>query len=154
MNAKKSAGFTLIEIIVTIGIIGILAIVAIVNYSGTNQRKSLDGAARQLMADMMYVQQKNINGNTSYQIMLSPSDNSYRVQYDAFNAEKTVKLPTGGAIKGNVSTINFSNDGTLIGHITDGHDHVQLQLTSQVSQNAFVIVQLMTGRIRIAATAP
>ena len=69
MNTKQSAGFTLIEIMVTIGIIGILAIVAIVNFSGTSQRKTLDSAARQLMADMLYVQQKNINGNTSYQIM-------------------------------------------------------------------------------------
>jgi prepilin-type N-terminal cleavage/methylation domain-containing protein len=151
---KYKNGFTLVEVLVTLAILGILVFVAVTSFSGTNQRKNLDVAARELMANMLYVQQKNINGNSSYQIMLSPATNSYRVQYDAFNAEKTVKLPTGVAITGNVSTVNFQNDGTLIGHITDGHDYVQLQLASETTQNRFIIVQLATGRIRIDTVAP
>ena len=150
---KKNEGFTLIELLVTLAIMGILAIAAVTNFSGTNLRKNLDVAAREIMADMMYVQQKNINGNTAYQITLSPSTHSYLVNV-GLNTEKTVLLPTGVAIMGSVSTISFNNDGTLIGHITGGNDFVQLQLTSQTSQNRYIIVQLVTGRIRIDTVAP
>lgn len=155
MRTCDGRGFTLIEVVVVIAILGVLAMAAISLFSGTNQKKNLDVAARGIAADMQYVQQKNVNGLPAYQLSLDKANKLYRILYDGVNTEKTVRLPAGVEIVGTTfATISFNDDGTLANHITDGNDYVEVRLTNQTSQVRYVIVQLVTGRIRVDTAAP
>ena len=151
---RDKRGFTFIELAMVLLLLGVMLSIALTMFNGASRRKNLDVAVRAFMADMLYVQQKNMSGVSNYQITLDKGNARYYIQA-GINTERTVVLSQYVQIAGtSFGTIHFNPDGTLIGHITDGNDYVQLQLSSDSSQNRFLIVQLMTGRIRVSNAAP
>ena len=74
-------GFTLVELLIVIGIFSILTLVALPNFFGTilpNQR--LKGAARDIMTDMRYARMRAASVNREYRVSFTEASEQYQVE--------------------------------------------------------------------------
>ena len=93
---KSDRGFTLMELIVVIGLIGILAGIGMPYFRGFMINTQLRGAARDLTSDLRYAQQQAVTTQINYRVVFVPSSNSYRVENDSTGQlirARTVKSP-------------------------------------------------------------
>jgi type IV fimbrial biogenesis protein FimT len=65
---NKQSGFTLIEMMIVIAIMGIFAGIAIPNYLSYMPKHRLNGAARQVMGDLMLARMKAVSQNNEFKI--------------------------------------------------------------------------------------
>jgi len=83
---KIEPGFTLIEMMVVIGVFGILAAIAIPAFMSMLPGMRLNGATRQVMGDLMAARMKAVKENNNYKIFFnSPSSNQYQILDDDNN---------------------------------------------------------------------
>jgi len=83
---RKDSGITLIEIMTVIGIMGIVASIAIPNYIGWLPKARLNGAARQVMGDLMAARMKAVSLNRKVQVFFyNDPVNQYKICDDANN---------------------------------------------------------------------
>lgn len=68
---RHNRGFTVMELMVTIGIASILMAIAVPKFFATLPRQRLTGAARQVATDLQQVRMKAIAQNIPYQISFS-----------------------------------------------------------------------------------
>ncbi|WP_371371398.1 Tfp pilus assembly protein FimT/FimU [Sporomusa aerivorans] len=104
-------GFTLIEIVLLISILGVAAALAIPKLGTSIARYELDNTARQLMADLRWMQQLSINtgeGVIPRMTFSSSAPYSYSVTVSA-RSRKTVKLPASVSVVN--SYISFNTGG-------------------------------------------
>ncbi len=95
-NEKLKTGFTLIEIMVAIGILAVLSSVFWVGFQSYQPSLSLSVASRDLATDLRLVQQLSITEQINHGIFFNTSINEY--QLEKFGAETIVlsakQLPT------------------------------------------------------------
>jgi len=134
---RKSKGFTLFEFLVIIAIIGIIASVSWSALKTLQPSWRLDGAVRDLAADLRYAQQQSVTEQVNYGIHFSSTTNEYQIirygtttenvlekslsegvdfhQITGFNGDEVVFNPY-GAVKemGSVSLINIEEKIKII----------------------------------------
>jgi len=64
----KARGFTLMELMIVIAIMAILAAIAAPNYTSFMAQRRLNGAARQIMSDLMHARMQAVNQNNEFKI--------------------------------------------------------------------------------------
>jgi len=74
LNIKQS-GFTLIEMMIVIAIIAILTGIAIPNYLAYLPKSRLNGAARQVMGDLMSARMQAVNQNNNFRVFFLDNRN-------------------------------------------------------------------------------
>lgn len=74
---ESENGFTLIEILITIGIIGVLSSIAIMNSNTLYSNYRTRGAARQLYVDMQMARLKAIKESRTFAICFSPGNTGF-----------------------------------------------------------------------------
>jgi len=94
---KKNRGFTLLELMVVIGIFGIMAAVAVPNYLAWLPKYRLNGAARTLSSDLYLARMRSVAENRSFTVTFDVDENSYTI-YNDKTPVKTVDI--GGMFKG------------------------------------------------------
>lgn len=68
MTRYKARGFTLMELMIVIAIMAILAAIAAPNYTSFMAQRRLNGAARQIMSDLMHARMQAVNQNNEFKI--------------------------------------------------------------------------------------
>jgi type IV fimbrial biogenesis protein FimT len=82
---NKQSGFTLIELIVIIAIVAIFAAIAIPNYLAWLPKSRLNGAARQVMGDLMAARMKSVSLNCDVRVAFVAGDAEYKIWTDSNN---------------------------------------------------------------------
>lgn len=106
----KDSGFTLIELIIIIAIVAIFAAIAVPNFLSYMPKHRLNGAARQVMGDLMAARMKAVKENTTVAVAWV-SDHEYKISTSS--EAKTVNIRTNyrDVTIGSVSGGNFSSNG-------------------------------------------
>jgi type IV fimbrial biogenesis protein FimT len=136
---NKQSGFTLIELIVIIAIVAVFAGIAVPNFLSYLPKYRLNGAARQIMGDLMAARMKAVKENTTVKVAWV-SDHEYKIWTDG--EEKTVNIQSNYrdvTIVGSFTDISFYSRGTasLCG------------ITLTNSTDSKKITVLLTGRVKI-----
>lgn len=144
-------GFTFIELIIVIAIISIVAAMAVPALGNSLARQDLDNTARELAADLRWLQQLSINSagglTPSLNYFRAPSP-SYRIKIDGQYIKTVVFPPTVTLGVEEPFVMQFKVDGTP----TDQSQNVLTVTLRSIKAGVGsrqVIVQAATGRVRV-----
>ena len=113
---KRQAGFTLLELLVTIAILAILAGVAIPAFSTWLPNYRLRSAALDVFSNFQQTKVLAVRANENHFVVFDPGNNRYRIEDDAGNVVRTVNLDQYGSpgevsFGGGDATINATVGG-------------------------------------------
>ena len=114
-NSKNQNGFTLMELILVVAVMGIMAAIAIPSFMALLPAMRVNGAARQVMSDLMDARMEAVKQNHQYKIFVL-NDHQYKILDD----NDGDGIDDGGGetsrtvdIQSNYSDVTISYDGSL-----------------------------------------
>jgi len=122
-------GFGMVEVLIVLSVLGIIAGLAIPRFNSSISQRELDIAARELAADLRWMQQTSVNssgGAPSLGIASDPlpsisfyttSPYGYYITINSKTVKKNI-LPASVQITGNYKTISFGINGYLNSPVT------------------------------------
>jgi type IV fimbrial biogenesis protein FimT len=81
-RVSNQQGLTLIELVIVVALIGVLVGIAIPIYIGQIPQSRLNGAARQVMADLMLARRQAVSETRRVRVYF-PDNQRYKICYDA-----------------------------------------------------------------------
>jgi type IV fimbrial biogenesis protein FimT len=86
---RKNKGFTLLEIIVVVGILALATAIAVPNMINWRIRAQLRSAAENLKLDLLSAKSRAARENTDVFFLLDPDQGSYRIYFQRSGADET-----------------------------------------------------------------
>lgn len=153
--AGNESGFTLMELILVVAVMGIIAAIAIPVFMGFLPGMRLNGAARQVMGDLMDARMEAVKQNHEYKVFFL-NNHEYKILDD----NDSDGIDDGGAetsrtvdIQDNYSDVTFSSTGNPIftpkGIIQSPSDTATITIQNSAGGCKKVKVAI-TGRVKIA----
>jgi len=102
---KNNKGFTLVEMMVVIGIVAIMALIAVPNIISWRPKVALSGAARILKADLGLAKSRAIRDNANVTVTFDTANEEYRI---VDNNGTTIKFRRLNSL--NISGTTFAGD--------------------------------------------
>lgn len=152
MRIQRGNGFTLVELMIVIAVMGIMTAIAIPSYQTFMAQRRLNGAAREVMSDLMAARMKSITKNNRFRLIVVDTA-QYQILDDANNNNA---VDAGEAIQAKNIQTNYY-DVTLsktANPIFNPRGTATLGGTITVTNprgSKYVIVSL-NGRVRISDT--
>jgi|SRR5208283_4081150 len=127
---KRKEGFSLVELLVIMGILSIILVIAMPYFYEYEANNSLTSAARDIEADFAESKEKTISENLPYRITFNVSSNNYTIEQPAGTILQT-KTPStfgiginfassipaacfsGASTSFNVTTVDFQTRGIM-----------------------------------------
>ena len=81
MSTNRRRGFTLVEMLIVVTVLGILASVILPSMNSTSSLIGLEAAARTLAADLRIARQSAVQYNSSYNVRIDLTANSYQITF-------------------------------------------------------------------------
>jgi prepilin-type N-terminal cleavage/methylation domain-containing protein len=115
-------GFSLIELIVAIGIISILLAVGTISFSHWVRRQSIDRQVKEMYADIMYIRQQAMVTGRSYDAVVTTSKNMafhwYSSEGESRTSGGTLVMRRGmsnAVIVSSTNPVEFNHRGVTVG---------------------------------------
>src|SRR5262245_394584 len=83
MTARRAAGFTLLEMLVVLGLTAALLALGVVGHAALRERLGLTSAARQVATDLALARIRAIARNREQRLLFAPGTARYRPQEKA-----------------------------------------------------------------------
>ncbi len=146
-GTQKKTGFTLIEMMIVIAIIAILAGIAAPNFQTYMAQRRLNGAARQVMTDLMAARMKAVSltqkvkvffgSNHAYQIWNDADDNGTVADDEGDDIERDIHPDYHDVTFSASANPFFQPRGTAVGSTitltnSSGSKYVKVALTGRV----------------------
>ncbi len=143
-SMQSSMGFTLVELVVVVGIIVILSALALPSYNQWRQNLAYRDAARNVMSELRQAKSQAIESNVSQCVRIDTVNKQYGFNNDCSAISNWTKLNLASQV-----TISTANDITFspTGVVSPGASTVSI-LDSTGKQRFYVQVE-QTGRIFI-----
>ena len=147
---NKQSGFTLIEMMIVIAIMAIFAAIAVPNFLSYIPKHRLNGAARQVMGDLMAARMNAVSQNCDVKVAFVAGDAEYKIWTDSDNdgtidsGEEITKYIQSDYYDVTISTtknIEFHSRGTA-----NPYNNIDLINTAGLTKKVKVY---MTGRVMI-----
>jgi len=150
----KKAGFTLIELMIVIAVMAILAAIAAPNFQTYMTQRRLNGAARQVMTDLMAARMKAVSLNQRVKVSFG-SNHTYQIWNDA-DGNGTVADNEGDDIERDIHPdyhdVTFSASANPVFQTRGTATYSKVTLTSSSGPKKYVKVAFTTGRVKIDDT--
>jgi type II secretory pathway pseudopilin PulG len=147
-SIKRNSGFTLIELVVIIGIISVLLVVSFNGLFIIKENMDLNRTAHQLEATLKYCQAKAMYTGSYYKVDFQPPVNRY-VIYRDYEVEETIWLDN--------TNLHYTNfDHNKVGFNKSGTPSMggTVRLKTKHGKALYVIMTPVTARTRISTTPP
>jgi type II secretion system protein H len=106
---RRTAGLTLIELMVTLSILGVIAALAAPSFTGFVARSKLRGAAHEVFADLQYARSESVQKNRVFQVEFSAAG------YEIWRMDRTTPANHDASTAANpnpVKAVYWSDSGT------------------------------------------
>ena len=149
--SKGKSGFTLIEMMIVIAVFAIVAAIAIPAFMSLLPGMRLNGAARQIMGDLMAARMDAVKQNNEVRVFFnSPGTNQYQILDDDDNdgISDTGEAITTKNIRDNYHDVTFTSTNNPIFH-PRGTATSLSTITLRNSDGTKTVTVSITGRVRI-----
>jgi len=150
MLRKRQSGFTLIEMMIVIGVLTIMASIAIPSFMSLLPGMRLNGAARQVMGDLMAARMKAVKQNNRFRVFFNnPGTNEYTILDDDNNnnSADTGEATTAKNIQDNYHDVTFSSSTNPIFYPRGTAYGTTVTVTN--SSGSKDVKVAITGRVKI-----
>jgi len=156
MLRKRQSGFTLIEMMIVIAVLAIMSAIAIPNFMSLLPGMRLNGAARQVMGDLMAARMNAVKLNKRTKVFFSSSQ--YSIRDDANNdgtvesdESTTTPLPPPKNIQENYHDVSLSASSNPIFYArgTGPTPSCTITVTSSSTGQSKLVKAHLTGRVKI-----
>ena len=148
MQRKRERGFTLTELMVTIVVFAILAAIAIPTFMSLLPGMRLNGAARQVMTDLMAARMKAVSENNRFRVFFI-DNHQYKILDDDNNnnAENAGEWTQTKDIQNEYHDVTFSSSANPIYYPRGTAYGTTITLTN--SSGSKTVKVAITGRVKI-----
>jgi len=149
-NSRNHSGFTLMELILVLAIMGIVAAIAIPSFMGFLPSMRLNGAARQVMGDLMDARMEAVKNNNQYKVFFL-NDHQYQILNDKNGngaddgGTETSKIVD---IQANYSDVTLSDTGDPV-FSSKGTATALSTITVQNASGSKSVSVSIAGRVKI-----
>ena len=150
----SNKGFTLIELMIVIGIIGVLSAVSLYSWQGYQNNVNLRTAAEEVMSDIASCKQRAVSEGINYCIQFTDGSPNYSINASSCDAptQTQAKILTSFGSGLTISNTNFNSDRvSFLPRGTLSSNTGTIVLTNSKNSTATITVQI-TGRAYVSFT--
>jgi Tfp pilus assembly protein FimT len=144
----NTSGFSILELVVTLGLASALAGISVLSHNALRPSLDLTTAMRQIVMDLQATRMRAVAHNTNHRIMFSKGGSSYRLQRQSGSAYDDEGAPI--ALPSGITVLDCTAQNAAIGFRPRGNAGTFGTVTiGNANGNTRSIVVNITGQVRV-----